>query len=213
MICLYFEASSSQNICPFAYAGIVKAMVVRLSETSRINERDIQRLEKRSTALLRDKKVAQDQQNLEKVPEFEGKLIEGYRDIDNAKVVIENVMGLLRWLCEELFDNMYPGTVFEREVTALELLHCAIDSTCDNVAMRNIFFSPSMTTTMLNLLLSSWDKSRRLAADLLFKFPRPLPCYTTSKDLIPLVDRGCKLGENICILFSDCASTDSSMTC
>ena len=183
----------------------MKAIVVRLSETSRINEREIQRLEKRSAVLRRDKKVAEDQQSVEIIRELEAKLAEGCRDIGTARVVIENVMELLRWLCEELFDNMYPGTVFEREVTALELLHCVIDSTSDNTAIKNIFFSPSMTTTMLNLLLSSWDKSRRLAADLLFKFPRPLPCYTTTKELIPLVDRGCKLGERICILLIDCA--------
>lgn len=170
---------------------------MRLSETSRINERDTQRLEKRAIVLLRDIEVAKNLLDALKVAELEDKLKQGYREIEIGMGAAESVTGLLRWLCAELFDNMYPGTVFEREVTALELLHCAIDSTCDNTTMKNIFFSPSMTTTLLNLLLSSWDKSRRLAADLLFKFPRPLPCYTTAGELLPLVDRGCRLGESI----------------
>ena len=174
--------------------GIVKAIVVRLSETSRINERATQRLQKRATVLLRDKRVAEDAGNETVVQDLKEKLEQGYREIEDGSKVTENAKDVLKWLCGELFDNMYPGTVFEREVTALELLHCSVDSMCADAPMKETFFSPDMTKTLLNLLLSSWDKSRRLAADLLFKFPRPLPSYSTASELIPLVDRGCKLG-------------------
>ena len=39
------------------------------------------------------------------------------------------------------------------------------------------FFSVAMTNAVLNLLSSSWDRSRRAAAELLLRFPRPLPGY------------------------------------
>ena len=180
----------------------MKAIVVRLSETSRINERATQRLQKRATVLLRDKRVAEDAGHETVVQDLKEKLEQGYREIEDGSKVTENAKDVLKWLCGELFDNMYPGTVFEREVTALELLHCSVDSMCADAPMKETFFSPDMTKTLLNLLLSSWDKSRRLAADLLFKFPRPLPSYSTAVELIPLVDRGCKLGSSgLCYVF------------
>ena len=174
--------------------GIVKALVMRLSETSRMSDRDLLRLGRRATVLTRDLETALAAQDRDKVDEIEGKLKQGEADMVLSRIVIDKAAEVLHWLCGELSDNIYPGTVFEREVTALELLHCAIDST-DSVSRREVFFSNSMTVTLLNLLLSSWDRSRRLAADLLLKFPRPLPCYTTCTELSPLVRQGCRLGE------------------
>lgn len=167
---------------------------MRLSETNRINKKDVQRLEKRASVLTRDLKTAQAGTEHSVVEEIKGKLTQGETDRLQCVAAAEDAAKVLQWLCGELFDNMYPGTVFEREVTALELLHCSLDALGDSPALRGIFFEESMTKTMLNLLLSSWDKSRKLAADLLLKFPRPLPCFTTSSELAPLINRGCKLG-------------------
>lgn len=168
--------------------------MVRLSETNRISKKDAQRLNKRSAVLTRDLKIAEVEGEHSTVLEIQGKLVQGDLDRLQCIAAAEEAASVLQWLCGELFNNMYPGTVFEREVTALELLHCSLDALGDSPALRGIFFEESMTKTMLNLLLSSWDKSRKLAADLLLKFPRPLPCFTTSSQLAPLVNRGCKLG-------------------
>ena len=186
--------------------------MVRLSETSRINEREVIRLDKRAKALRKDFIVAESIDDKQKMAEINDMLLVGEKEIIDRKTSMKNSVSVLEWLAGELFDNMYPGTVFEREVSALELLHCAIDSTADNKTMKNIFFTASMTKTLLNLLLSSWDKSRRLAADLLFKFPRPLPCYTTSVELVELVDRGCRLGNGHLLRGCACIYTFSSMS-
>ena len=168
--------------------------MIRLSETNRINKKDVQRLNKRASVLTRDLKIAEAGGEHTTVQEIQGKLVQGDLDRLQCEAAAEDAARVLQWLCGELFNNLYPGTVFEREVTALELLHCTLDALGDSPALRGIFFEESMTKTMLNLLLSSWDKSRKLAADLLLKFPRPLPCFTTSAQLAPLVNRGCKLG-------------------
>ena len=172
----------------------MKSLVMRLSETTRMSERDLLRLGRRAVVLSRDLKTATAAGDKEKIEEIDRKLNEGEADMLKSNAVIDKAAEVLQWLCGELSDNIYPGTVFEREVTALEMLHCAIDST-DSAQKREVFFSKSMTATLLNLLLSSWDRSRRLAADLLLKFPRPLPCYTTCTELSPLVRQGCRLGE------------------
>ena len=159
-----------------------------------MSERDLQRLGKRATVLSRDLRVAAAAEDRSVIEEIEGKLRQGEADMVQSRAVIRKAAEVLQWLCGVLSDNIYPGTVFEREVTALELLHCAIDST-DSITRREVFYSDSMTATLLNLLLSSWDRSRRLAADLLLKLPRPLPCYTSCTELAPLVRQGCRLGE------------------
>jgi hypothetical protein len=178
-------------------SGIVKAIVVRVSETNRINKKDVQRLYKRASVLTRDLKIAEVGGEHSAVQEIQGKLVQGDLDRLQCVAAAEEAAKILEWLCGELFNNIYPGTVFEREVTALELLHCSLDALGDGSLLRGIFFDESMTKTMLNLLLSSWDKSRKLAADLLLKFPRPLPCFTTSSEVAPLVNRGCKLGTSL----------------
>ena len=168
----------------------------RVSESHRMNERNVSRLQKRAAVLSRDLIVALSSEDHLKATDIQAKLDKGDIEIALGGEIAMKAPEVLEWLCEELFDNIYPGTVFEREVTALELLHCAVDSIGDNSSLKGIFFSSAMTKTALNLLLSSWDKSRKLSADFLFKFPRPLPCYTTPFELIPLMDRGCLLGED-----------------
>jgi hypothetical protein len=175
-------------------SGIVKAIVIRVSETNRINKKDVQRLNKRASVLTRDLKIAEVGGEHSAVQEIQGKLVQGDLDRLQCVAAAEEAAKVLEWLCGELFNNIYPGTVFEREVTALELLHCSLDALGDSSLLKGIFFHESMTKTMLNLLLSSWDKSRKLAADLLLRFPRPLPCFTTSSEVEPLINRGCKLG-------------------
>lgn len=176
--------------------GIVKAIVFRVSESHRMNERNVSRLQKRAAVLFKDLKVALSSEDHLKTADIQAKLSQGDSEIALGGVIAMKAPEVLEWLCGELFNNIYPGTVFEREVTALELLHCAVDSIGDNASLKGIFFSSAMTKTALNLLLSSWDKSRKLSADFLFKFPRPLPCYTTPMELVPLMDRGCLLGED-----------------
>lgn len=94
-------------------------------------------------------------------------------------------------------DNLYPGSPFEREVLALNLLHAVID-TLDADADKsnqqklclNSFFSSSMVKSVLNVFVSSWDKSRRLASDLLLRFPLPWPCYSDPAEVLELLEFG-----------------------
>jgi hypothetical protein len=100
------------------------------------------------------------------------------------------------WFNTALLASLYPGAPFEREVLALELLHVLVDtvytsSGAELVTGRDVsvcatpnmiagpspatYFDPTqrcsntLVVSILNVFLSSWDRSRRLAADLLLK--------------------------------------------
>lgn len=72
----------------------------------------------------------------------------------------------------------------------------ANSNTSNDNEFMNSFYSENMTKTILNLMMSSWDRSRRLAADLLLKFPKPLPSFLNPLNITPLANRGCILGKN-----------------
>jgi hypothetical protein len=75
-----------------------------------------------------------------------------------------------------------------------DIITNANNNTSNDNEFMNSFYSENMTKTILNLMMSSWDRSRRLAADLLLKFPKPLPSFLSPLKITPLANRGCILG-------------------
>lgn len=60
-------------------------------------------------------------------------------------------------------------------------------------ALLSFYYTKQMTQSLLNLLISSWDKTRMLAAEILLLLPRPLPGYDTPAAVYSLWKWGCKL--------------------
>ena len=104
----------------------------------------------------------------------------------------KNLISLSIWcdsnVCCRLTDlfssNLYPGAPFEREVIALDLLHALVDTI--TMEVFHPFISNYTIQTILNVFLSSWERSRQLASDLLMKFNAPWVSYTTPDDVLSL---------------------------
>lgn len=81
---------------------------------------------------------------------------------------MDDVFNTCKWLCALLLSNLYPGSPFEREVMALELMHCVVDGirgTTNVIPGEHVsseydstllvcFFQVPVVHTMLNLLIS-----------------------------------------------------------
>ena len=104
---------------------------------------------------------------------------------------LDRVMEFVGWLCATLQAQLYPGAPFAREILALELLHSAAT---ELVPLRDaadesrlaLFLSSHLWTrdfaiTLMGLFLSTWDRSRSLAIQLLLRFPLPLVGFGTHK--------------------------------
>lgn len=163
----------------------VKGLVLRLTEHARCVSRDLLRLDsakaKRKTAAEADT-AEHGRERLERS--------------------VRESHELMRWLCDSLIgDNLYPGTSFDREVTSLDVLRCIFESTVATAAtaqgphslLRVFTESAAVVRTLLSILLSSWDRSRRLAADLLLKLHKPLPGFETVAAAQQLLDWGLRL--------------------
>ena len=82
---------------------------------------------------------------------------------------------------------IYPGATFDREIASLDVLNCVIESSGLSSPLLNELFTPSLTATVVNMFISSWDKVRHLSADILLKFPRPLPGFVAPRSLVGLL--------------------------
>jgi len=107
--------------------------------------------------------------------------------------IIKDSFDVLLWLKTELLGNLYPGSVSDREVIALELLNTIIDSMGVGAEQLKPLFDAHMVRTLITMLESSWDRSRRSAADILLKFPRPLSGFTTAIDARGLLSKSITL--------------------
>ena len=87
-------------------------------------------------------------------------------------------------LTDLFISNLYPGAPFEREVIALDLLHALVDTITMDIF--HSFISNYTIQTILNVFLSSWERSRQLTSDLLMKFNAPWVSYTTPNDVLSL---------------------------
>ena len=107
--------------------------------------------------------------------------------------IIKDSFDVLLWLKTELLGNLYPGSVSDREVIALELLNTIIDSMGVGAEQLKPLFDAHMVRILITMLESSWDRSRRSAADILLKFPRPLSGFTTAIDARGLLSKSITL--------------------
>ena len=83
--------------------------------------------------------------------------------------------------CTEFHQSIDNISPFEREVLALDLLKAVSDElhgvaagveADEEILFRlNMFHTPSMVKSILNVFVSSWDRSRRVASDILLHFP------------------------------------------
>ena len=87
---------------------------------------------------------------------------------------------VIDWLRDVCTINTFPGAAFDREIMTLDILSCVLEVADETIT--GPLLSAPLTSTILNMLLSSWDKSRHLAADVLLKFPRPLPAVISTAE-------------------------------
>jgi hypothetical protein len=130
--------------------------------------------------------------------------------------ISNDVVRCMEWLNQTIMANFYPGAPNDREIMALEMLRCVYSGITGNigsgVAVKSKnshcsapvdkeleatlllpFNTEQMTNSLLNLLISSWDPTRALAADLLLAMPKPLPGYTTPAKVTSLWVWGSRL--------------------
>ena len=67
---------------------------------------------------------------------------------------------------------------------ALDLLHAMVDT----VTIESFLPTAHTVQTILNVFLSSWERSRQLASDLLIKFGAPWVSYTEVYQVLPLLN-------------------------
>ena len=159
----------------------VKALVLRISEHSRACVRDVASLR------LGREKIS----DLEKRKAFD-------EDIARREVSISQASEAMHWLRDELISrSLFPGSSPDREMTSLDVLRCVFESATisstksvlpkEQLILSCFTESPSVVRVLLNVLLSSWDRSRRLAADLLLCLSRPLPGFESVQSVKMLV--------------------------
>jgi hypothetical protein len=173
---------------------IVKMLATKCTELIRTSRRDVTKIDKRHIKLLSDHKKLLSESNDEiQIVKSELLLLESTEMSKKLNKITQDSFNVCEWLRDELQNNLYPGTTFDREVMAIDLINCVIDvcgKTSDHI---QCFFTESMTNIVLTLLVSSWDKSRRAAADLIKKFPSPLPGHSSPIQVNTLISWGCSL--------------------
>lgn len=119
-------------------------------------------------------------------------------DILRLESCISGANEAMLWLREELLDkNLYPGSSPDREMTSLDVLRCVFESATVSATKASqskqqslltcFTASESVVQVLLNVLLSSWDRSRRLAADLLLCLSRPLAGFESLESVQMLI--------------------------
>lgn len=154
---------------------VIKNLIVRMKEVSRAASKNA------------DKEVQYLKSN-SRESELEENEIVCY-----AKVCDKSVADICDWLSSLLLESLYPGSPFEREVLALDLIHAVFDSLEEKDLRLSSFFTQEMTKTILNIFNSSWDRSRNLASDLLLKFPKPWTGYSDTIAIGQLVNYALQL--------------------
>jgi hypothetical protein len=126
-------------------------------------------------------------------------LIVAKADMKQFMLKINEFKSLCNWLHDTILDNLYPGTSSDREVMCLDLLQVVIDifdatsKQSKDMVIPIEFYSNTLVKTLLNLTHSGWDKTRRLSADTLLKFPRPLIGYNTTNEVNNLLTYSCAI--------------------
>jgi len=176
----------------------IKSLLIRVTEIERAASRDLVKLAQRAEKLKSNlvKLDRRDEANSENAAELIVKLEENSMLINEANAAIESSYEVYKWLSAEILNNLYPGTTSDREMMALDIFNCVMETVEGYLIKPEFvacFFSETMTNTIINLLISGWDRSRRMAADLILKFPKPIPFHTTVSSVNTLLIWGCNL--------------------
>eukprot|EP01038_Epipyxis_sp_PR26KG_P010809 gene10809-14510_t len=156
---------------------IMKGLLIRIRDSYRSSVRETKNIENK---LL---KIQYDERSHEYIV-----IISALRSYQS---VMSDSIGICRWLSGELEMNIYPGASFDREVISLEIIQIAMEILGeDTPLLRNIFFSSGVVSSCLKLTTSSWDRSRKVSADVLLKFPRPLDGFDSTDKVNGLVQWG-----------------------
>jgi hypothetical protein len=154
----------------------VRSLVLRLRDTARSASRDLKRLQKKAIA-------TQTAVDAEEGSKYEGTLLVAHETSS--------------WLNSALQSCIYPGASSERQIVALELYQFIYENIssdeADDARLIDHFTSPEVVKGLLNLVISSWDRARKLAAELLQKFPFPLPGFHTPESVTMLLRWGTRL--------------------
>jgi len=166
----------------------IKSLLCRAFEVAKGSQRDVTRLKKKLEFIQDKMKFEYD---IKKLKVLEDQYNEISLEIQNIKFVCDNSCAAIKLLCNEVETNLYPGVTCDRELAAIEILKCVITVAKENGSEYNhLIFTKTMTNAVLLMFLSYWDKSRRIAAELLLDFPAPLPSYDTVSDVNILIAWG-----------------------
>lgn len=175
----------------------LKAIVFRVSEAHRVAARDLKKIEIKFAKLKDELSASINNNDQESSNALKSKI----EDINSIKLqLIKNVTEsheVFDWLRDSVLENLYPGTTYDRELMALDIIDSIIEVVGTKSPLLDGLFTAIMTNTFLNLLISSWDRTRSLAAELLTKFPYPLPSYNKRSEVKKLLDWATKLAGSV----------------
>jgi hypothetical protein len=158
-----------------------KPLIVRIKESVRVNLRALRIL---------------------RVPDLESQLgiwllTDSAVPLEYAEIVstMRRAVSTVHWLSRLFQAGIYPGAPFEREVLCLDMLHILVNTLTEAEVPCSFFFSPviwspGFVSSVISLLISSWDRTRQLAYELLLRLPNPLPGFGTEEAVIQLCEWG-----------------------
>lgn len=175
---------------------VVQTLILRVNECLRVAEREGKKLAARMKNLRIEGSLGVEE-------ELNGQL-EGISaaEVDGWRATERLCSELYRWFSIIFTKNMFPGILvfvfdnhiliclgatFDRELASLDVLNCIIDTSGLFSPLLRDLLTPSLTASVVNMFISSWDKVRHLSADILLKFPRPLPGFAAPSSLVGLL--------------------------
>eukprot|EP01041_Mallomonas_annulata_P002162 gene2162-4208_t len=150
---------------------LMKTLFCRLKETSRVSVKEA----KNQRPVKSDKKDKVTDKVTDKGTEKSADKV-----TDAVSEAAKDALGVCEWLAA-------------LAVITLDLLHEALDGLGQDSPYVKPLFTPAITASVLNLFMSSWDRTRLRAAELLMKFPRPLPGFSSPESVSALVMWACRL--------------------
>ncbi len=166
----------------------IKSLLYRVLDVAEGCHRNISRLNKKLEFI---KDSMRDVIDLTELKLSEDKYGDVCVEIEHIKSLSVNTCATIQLICQEIEINLHPGVTCDRELVAIEILKCVINVLKEYGSEYNhLIFTKSMTNAVLNMFLSYWDKSRRIAAELLLEFPVPLNSYDSISSVNKLMEWG-----------------------
>mgnify|MGYP003385391556 CR=1 FL=1 len=175
---------------------IVRSLMTRVKESTRVSVRDIAQLKIKITKLGEGADVSREREIMAEL----------------QRVVDVNVE-FSRWLSAEIVSGLQPGCTYDMQMMLMDILNTVVDALqavslqqqqvhLDRLQgmqaagagagvalqlgaaatqclgadlLQQCFYTPDIVLATLQFCVSSWDRCRHTAADLLLKLPAPLP--------------------------------------